>query len=249
MIAPRKANSDHAPAPAVFQSTLWSQVHRARSPDTPSAMHALEQLCRRYWPPIFAFLKRSGHDDENAKDLTQGFFAHLLQGNLLRKADPGRGRFRSFLLGALRFYVANESARARALKRGGGFNLVSIDAAGDDGATVEPATRETPEQLFDRKWALQVLDEAMQRLATEYRRAGLHAQFLLLRPHLTGESEDALSDLAVRLGKSAGATRVLVCRLRNRFRRQIRAVLADTVTDLDQVESELQHLENALRDD
>jgi len=206
-------------------------------------------LCRLYWPPIYAFLRCSGHDGQTAKDLTQGFFAYLLESDLLDKADPQRGRFRSFLIGSLKFFVSNLQARERAFKRGGGFKFVSIDAETEDGLWPnEPCTQLSPERLFDRKWALSVLAEAMERLATEYRRGGLSGQFELLQPYLTGDADGHLAELAARLGKSEGAVRVLVFRLRNRFRRLIRAVIADTVSDLDQVEGELQHLEAALRD-
>lgn len=218
--------------------------------DAPLARQALEALCQVYWNPIYAFLRRSGHERQNAKDLTQGFFAYLLEEGLLEKADPERGRFRSYLLGSLKFFVSNQQAKERALKRGGGISFVPIDAESDDGpAPNEPVTHLTPEKLFDRKWARSVLAEAMERLATEYRRGGLAEQFALLHPHLTGDATEHLPALAARLGKSDGAVRVLVFRLRNRFRRLVRAVIADTVSDLEQVERELQHLEAALRDD
>jgi RNA polymerase sigma factor (sigma-70 family) len=227
---------------------MWSQVQAAGRRDSPEAQFALEALCRLYWKPVYAFLRRSGHAEHAAEDLTQGFFAELLQKNLLQKADPERGRFRSFLLGALKFFVSNQQARDHARKRGGGMRFVPVDAEPAEGsASLELATHLSPERLFDRKWAMTVIDEAMERLATEYRRAGQAEQFARLQPCLTGEMEEPLSELAVRLGKSAGATRVLVFRLRNRFRRLIRAVIANTVSDVEQVERELQHLEDALR--
>jgi hypothetical protein len=246
----QQASSAESKRDAVFQSTLWSQVRAAGRLDAVGSRQALEALCRAYWPAIYAFLRRSGCEREQAKDLTQGFFAHLLEENVLQKADPERGRFRSFLLGSLRFFVSNERAKERALKRGGGVCWVPLDAETVDGGLPhDPATNLTPERLFARKWALSVLGEAMSRLAAEYRRAGQAEEFALLQPHLTGDAEECLSGLAMRLGKTAGATRVLVFRLRNRFRRLIRAVIADTVSDLDQVESELKYLEEALRDD
>ena len=249
MNALQQASSTESKRDAVFQSTLWSQVRAAGRLDALGASQALEALCRVYWPAIYAFLRRSGCEREHAKDLTQGFFAHLLEVNLLQKANPERGRFRSFLLGSLRFFVSNEEAKARALKRGGGMHWVPMDAEkGDRCHATDLSTNLTPERLFERKWALSVLGEAMSRLAAEYRRAGLVEEFVLLQPHLTGDAEESLSGLATRLGKTSGATRVLVFRLRNRFRRLIRAVIADTVSDLDQVESELEHLEAALRD-
>jgi RNA polymerase sigma-70 factor (ECF subfamily) len=234
---------------AVFQSTLWSQVRAAARPEAPDARRALEVLCRIYWEPICAFLRRSGHDPDAAKDLTQGFFAYVLEEELLQKANPERGRFRSFLLGSLKHFVSNQQARERALKRGGGIGFVSIEAdlprlhPAD-----EPATVSSPERLFDQKWALAVLGEALQRLSAEYRRAGQAEEFAELQPHLTGDAEERLPELARRLGKSDGATRVLLCRLRNRYRRLVRAVIADTVGDLDQVEGELRYLGELLRD-
>ena len=243
--AVEQASSGDSRRHAVFQSTLWSQVRLAGREDAPTSRQALEALCRLYWPPIYAFLRRWGHDSHNAQDLTQGFFAYLFEQELLRKATPNRGRFRSFLLGSLKFFVSNQQARERALKRGGGVVIVPIES--EEFADLEPATNVTPECLFERKWALAVIAEAMNRLANEYHRAGLAGQFTQLQPYLTGDTDEQLPALAARLGKSDGAARVLIFRLRNRFRKLIRAVIADTVSDLDEVENELQHLEAALR--
>jgi RNA polymerase sigma-70 factor (ECF subfamily) len=150
----------------------------------------------------------------------------------------------------LKHFVSNQQVRDRALKRGGGVRFVTLEVETEDGpAALEPATHQTPERLFDRKWALAVITEAMGRVATEYRRGGLAQQFEVLKPYLTGDTTEHLPVFAARLGKSEGATRVLVFRLRNRFRRLIRAVIADTVINLDQVETELRHLEAVLRDD
>ena len=234
------AGSDSSRRAGVFQSTLWSQVRLAGRLKGLNTERALEELCRVYWQPIYAFLRRSGHERQNAKDLTQGFFAYLLQQKLLQQADPAKGRFRSFLLGSLKFFVSNEQAKGRALKRGGGIAPVPIDAETQDGLREnELSTNLTPDRIFDRKWALAVLAESMNRLAAEYRRAGMAAQFRLLQPYLTGETGDHLSELARQLGKSDGAVRVLLFRLRNRFRRLVRAVIADTVSDIEQVETEL----------
>jgi RNA polymerase sigma-70 factor (ECF subfamily) len=231
---------------AAFQSTLWTQVRAAGQLNAPSSRQALETLCRLYWPPIYSFLRRCGHERHAAMDLTQGFFAYLLEQELLKKADPDKGRFRSFLLGSLKFFVSNQRAKDRALKRGGGAEIIPLDS--DLLNDAEPATQSTPERLFERKWALAVLAEAMRRLGEEYRRGGMADQFALLQPYLTGDAAERLPVLADRLGKSEGATRVLVCRLRNRFRRLIRGVIADTVSDAAEVENELRHLEAALRD-
>jgi DNA-directed RNA polymerase specialized sigma24 family protein len=233
-------------AGAAFQSTLWSRVRAAAGTETPEAKHALEALCRVYWHPIYAFLRRCGHDRDNAQDLTQGFFVYMLQEGLLQKANRERGRFRSFLLGSLKFFVSNEQARARSLKRGGGATFIPINA--DPSIDLALWTQLTPERAFERKWALAVIGRAMDRLQNEYRRAGLGEEFTALQPYLTGEPEDHLSDLAVRLDKSHSATRVMMFRIRNRFRRLIREVIAETLVDPAQVEQELAELQQALRE-
>jgi hypothetical protein len=244
------SSSPESRVEGAFQSTLWSRVHVAARSGAPDSRQALEELCRAYWQPIYVFLRRSGHGRDNAKDLTQGFFSYLLERGLLQKADAEKGRFRSFLLGSLKFFVSNEQARERALKRGGGVKLLSIDVEPvEHAASWEPATTLSPERLFERKWALAVIGQAVERLAEEYRRAGMEEQFQLLQPHLTGDPDDRLLELAGRLGKSHGATRLLMLRLRNRFRRLIRAVIADTISDVDQIESELRHLAQALREE
>lgn len=232
-----------------FQHTLWSQVFAAGQLDDPGSARALELLCRIYWYPIYAFLRRWGHDREEARDLTQGFFTHLLEENLLRKADPGKGRFRSFLLGSLRLFVSNEEAKERALKRGGQREIVSIDVETAEGRyAYEPVTHLTPERLFDRRWAMEVIAEAMRHLESEYQRAGLADLFVMLQPYLVGDQNGGFADLGARLQKTEGATRVLVCRLRNRLRKLIRSVIANTVANPAQLDTELQDLQAVLRE-
>jgi DNA-directed RNA polymerase specialized sigma24 family protein len=248
--AVQSPSSPGSRAHGVFQSTLWSQVRVVGKGQAPQATQALEQLCRVYWQPIYVYLRRCGHERHNAKDLTQGFFLYLLEQDLLQKADPERGRFRSFLLGSLKFFVSNEHARERALKRGGAVSFLPIETEPNEANPgYEPATNLTPERLFERKWALAVIGQAMERLEAEYCRAGMVQEFELVQPYLSGDPDEHLSDLAARLGKTHTATRVLMFRLRNRFRRLVRGVIADTVSDLEQVESELRHLEAALRGD
>jgi RNA polymerase sigma factor (sigma-70 family) len=233
---------------AAFQNTLWSQVVAAGKLDLPNSQQALEELCRLYWFPIYAFLRRWGHDREEARDLTQGFFAYLLEENVLAKADPDRGRFRSFLLGVLKNYVSNQQNWAKAIKRGGKDKIVSIDEETAEGLYAnEPVTDTTPDKIFERRWALAVLEEAMKRLRAEYAHASMQSLFETLQPWLTGDQESGFAALGEQLGKSEGNARVLVHRLRDRFRKLIRAVIADTVSDVDQVELELQHLQQALR--
>ena len=233
---------------AAFQDTLWSQVSAAGKLNSPNSRQALEELCRLYWYPIYAFLRRWGHHREEARDLTQGFFAYLLERNSIANANPARGRFRSFLLGTLKNYVSNEQNWANAIKRGGRHTLVSIDEETAEGLYAhEPATHTTPDSVFERRWAMAVIEEAMNRLRAEYAHAGAQALFLLLQPWLTGDHESGFAALGATLGKSEGTARVLVHRLRERFRKLIRAVIADTVANEAEVETELAHLQAALR--
>jgi DNA-directed RNA polymerase specialized sigma24 family protein len=242
----RRQSGERSQAGPGFQSTLWSQVRAAGRNEAAESTEALEALCRNYWQPIYAFLRRCGHEAQTAEDLTQGFFLYVLQEDLLKKADQERGRFRSFLLGSLKFFVSNEQARARSLKRGGRATFIPIDA--EASRTIPLLTQLTPERVFERKWALAVLARAMARLQAEYGRAGAEQEFAALQPYITGEPEDHLSDLALRLGKAQSATRVMMFRIRNRFRRLIREVIADTLLDPSQVEAELEELQRALRE-
>lgn len=210
---------------------------------------ALASLCRRYWPPVYAFVRRRGHERQDAQDLTQGFFEYLLETDLLHRADPDKGRFRSFLLGCLKMFISNEQAKARALKRGGNARFVPIDELAISSAANELAVHLTPDRIFDRKWALAVIGQALERLAEEYSHAGMRPQFDLLQPYLTGQGNEPLAELGLRMKKSPEATRVLLFRLRNRFRRLVRAVIGETVASPADIENEMKFLERALRDD
>jgi len=249
MTQPASRSSHGTAQTRAFQHTLWSRVLVAGGIDSPQSRQAIEELCRTYWYPIYAFVRRTEPDRQEARDLTQGFFHYLLERNLLGKADPDRGRFRSFLIGILKNYVRGEHDKDKALRRGGGVDIVSIDEEVAEGRyACEPSTGLTPEKLFDRRWALQVLEQAMERLQAEYARSGMKELFGELQPYLTGDGESSFAELGAKLNKSEGATRVLVHRFRERFRHLIRAVIADTVSDLEQVEIELKHLQAALRE-
>src|SRR5439155_21379072 len=192
----RQSSRDGSALDAAFQNTLWSRVFAAGKFDSPQSRQALEELCRLYWYPIYAYVRRWGHDRQDARDLTQGFFAYLLEGNLFGKADPGRGRFRSFLLGTLQNFVRRQKVKELALKRGGGAELLSIDEETAEGRYAhEPSTKVTPETLFDRRWALTVLEQAMQRLEAEYSRANMKELFAALQPYLTGDGEASFAEL------------------------------------------------------
>ena len=232
-----------------FENTLWSRVFAAARLDSSSCQPALEELCRQYWYPIYAYNRRGGHDRQRARDLTQGFFAYLLEGNVLKRAAPGRGRFRSFLLGTLKNFLLNQHEKEHTIRRGGKVEFVSIDEETAEGIySHEPSSSLTPEKLFDRRWAMMVLEDAMRRLQVEYERAGMREIFAAAQPYLTGDGESSFADLGTQLKRNEGAARVLVFRFRERFRQLIRSVIADTVSDLEQVEIELAHLQAALRE-
>lgn len=232
-----------------FQATLWSQVCLAAGMTSPQSQPALEDLCARYWYPIYAFLRRAGEERQDARDLTQGFFQYLLQHRLLAKANPERGRFRSFLIGVLKNYVRSERSKEHALRRGGGAERLSFnEETAESRYAHEAAPIGTPERLFDRRWALQVITQALELLQMEYARAGQAESFAALQPYLTGDDAATFATLATQLGVNEGAARGRVFRLRERFRQLIRGVIADTVLDPNQVDDELEHLQAALRE-
>ena len=230
---------------AWFATTHWSVVRAAGS----ESSVALEQLCRAAWPPVYAYLRRTGRAPAEAQDLAQGFFAWFLERGLAANADPARGRFRSFLLGTLKHWLAAEHERASALKRGGGATLLSLDELSDaERAHWEPADTSTPAQSYDHAWALGVFERGLNRLRTEQAAAGKAAQFERLKSGLLGEKSDSgQAALAVSLGVSPGALRVALHRLRVRFREILRAEIAHTVSDPAAVEEELRHLADMLR--
>jgi len=244
-----RRDSETSPgASAVFVTTRWSVVLSARAADAPAAEQALEELCRAYWYPLYAHVRRAGHSPADAEDLTQAFFERLLAKDWLAAADRGRGRFRSFLLGALKHFLANEWDKARARKRGGHLRIVPLDGpSGEDRLRREPVGGGSPEQAFDRRWALTLLDSVLDRLAGEYRAAGKAAQFARLKPALGADrSEVDYAQLSRELAVSEGAARVAVHRLRRRYRELLREEIAQTVGAADEVEAELRHLFAAL---
>lgn len=231
-----------------FAATHWSLVLAAGRDGTPAARTALEKLCRTYWPPLYAFVRRSGHAPADAQDLTQGFFLQLLQRNFLDGVDPRKGRFRSFLLAALQHHLSNERDRARAHKRGGGLVPISIDAQDAEGRyLLEPADPMTPEKLFERRWALTVLDQAVARLQKEYAASGREAIFAQLKGELTSTAErPPHAKIGRELGMTPGAVKVAAHRLRQRFGEVLRAEIAETVARPEDIEEEIHHLFQAL---
>ena len=216
---------------------------------SPAVHEALATLCETYWYPLYAFLRGRGYSAENAQDLTQAFFARLLEKGTIRHADPARGRFRSFLLTSLRNFAANEHDREIAHKRGGGAVMLSLDLETAEGRfQMEPVSDETPERVFDRLWALTLLGRVMSRLQAETSARGDKASlFERLRPYLTGdEPQLSYAQTASDLGMTEAAVKVAVHRLRKRFRDLVRDEIAHTVSSPAEVEMELRHLWSAV---
>lgn len=231
-----------------FPRTHWSVVLSASDPDSPRGAEALEKLCRTYWYPLYAFVRRRGKSPADAQDLTQEFFARLLARHWLERADQARGRFRTFLLTALERFLANEWDKERALKRGGAQQFVPLDLAdAETRYSSEPAGPLTPEQVFERRWALILLDTVLEKLGLEYCAEGKADLFAALKPGLAGNpSSLAYPQLARILGLSESGVRVAVHRLRQRYRESLRAEIANTVASAEEVEAEMRHLFNVL---
>ncbi|MBW8780868.1 MAG: sigma-70 family RNA polymerase sigma factor [Verrucomicrobia bacterium] len=237
---PLPKNSDAGGAR--FAATRWTVVLAAREKASPQVGEALETLCRVYWPPLYAFARREGRTPHDAQDLTQAFFARLLEDDYLRAVAPEKGRFRSFLLVAFKRFMANEWAKACAGKRGGGERHVTFDTAlAENGYHAGLRDEASAEKLYERRWALTLLDQAMARLREEFTVAGKARDFDLLKTHLTeprGETDRA----AAALGLSEGAARVAVHRLRRRFREIFREEIAHTVADAAEIDDEVRYL-------
>ena len=233
--------------PPVFASTHWSVVLKAGRGDQPEAHECLEKLCSIYWSPLYAYARRRGYSEADAKDLTQAFFAWVLERNWFNRADQDRGRFRSFLLTSMSHFLANEWDKAMAQKRGGG-QIVPLPTLGSDTKLCwEPADRDTPEQSFERRWALTLLDHVMNRLRSDYEGQGKAELFTQLKPCLLGErSAQPYADLARQLSMTEGAIKVTVHRLRSRYRELLRREIANTVSRPEEIDEELRHLFSVL---
>ncbi len=247
------ASTEHASALAIgagrFALTRWSVVLAAGRNESVHVHEALEELCRTYWHPIYAFIRRDGHSPEDAQDLTQEFFARLLEKNYLGAVNPAKGRFRSFLLVSLKHFLANERDKARAQKRGGGQPPVSIDAkSAESSYCMGPVETLSPDKVFERRWALTLLQRVLAGLRDEYVNAGRTEQFEGLKATLTGERRSlAYAELAARLHTSEGAVKVAVHRLRQRYRQLLRDEIAHTVSSPEEVEEEIRALFGALQ--
>ena len=237
---------DHDPAllnSHQFTTTHWSAVRIAGSDSAPGAKEALENLCRAYWYPLYAYVRRKGYSEEDAKDLTQQFFARLLQGDRLALADPTRGRFRTFLLTALNHFLINEWVKTGRDKRGGAFEFVPLHTdEADNLYTAEPADTRTPETVYEQRWAAAVMKQAFDKLAAEY--GGDRARlFEALKPFIWGDKAGAsYAEIGIALGLNEGAVRVAVHRLRRSYRDLLRQEIAQTVTSPEEVDDELRYL-------
>jgi RNA polymerase sigma-70 factor (ECF subfamily) len=233
---------------ASFPTTRWSRVAAADDADAPVAAAALAEFCAAYWYPLYAFIRRQGHGPEAALDLTQGYFAHLLERRPFAAADPARGRFRAFLRADCRHFLAHRREHDGAHRRGGGRPVLSIDARDAEGRyLLEPAHDRTPERLFDRAWALALLEGVLAELRREYEDSGRGATFEVLKGVLTdGRPPAPQAELARRLGTTEAAVQVAVHRLRRRYRDAVRAAIAATVADEAEVDDELRALFAAL---
>jgi RNA polymerase sigma-70 factor (ECF subfamily) len=229
---------------AKFATTQWSVVLAVRDGAETEAHRALTALCEAYWSPLYSYVRSRGHTPEQALDLTQGYFAYLLEDEILQKVEPSAGRFRSYLLASLKHYVAHEHRKERALKRGGGVITVSLDAQNAEYRySLEPTDRLTPEQVFEHRWALTVLERALSRLEDERADIGKHQQFALLQPHLTGQQPRVpFQQVALALDMTETAVRGAMYRLRQRYGQLIREEVAETIAEPDGVDDEVRHL-------
>jgi RNA polymerase sigma factor (sigma-70 family) len=230
---------------AQFGQTHWSVVLSAAGRQNPGqAAESLERLCAIYWRPLYAYIRRQGESPHDAQDLTQEFFLRLLKKDYLKSVDQGKGRFRSFLLAAMKHFLSNERDKARAQKRGGGQSPLPLDFTGEEThLSFQPADNITPEILFERRWATTLLQQALARLRQEYTVQGKESLFEKLKTTLTeGSSSVAYSTLAASLNLSEAAVKMAVHRLRQRYRECLRAEIAQTVATTDEIEDELRYV-------
>jgi RNA polymerase sigma factor (sigma-70 family) len=232
-----------------FATTHWSLVLRAAGQrEDPQVDRALASLCQRYWLPLYVFARRRVADAHEAQDLTQAFFARLLEQNGLASASPERGRFRSFLLASMKNFLANEWDRARAKKRGGGRGHLSLDwEAGESQLGLEPSHNLTPERLFDRQWTLTLLEHVISRLRAEFVTAGKEEQFDLLKGALVGDRSQPYLEIAGALQMTDTAARQAAHRLRKRYRELLQDEVAQTVAKPDDVDEEIRRLFETLQ--
>jgi RNA polymerase sigma-70 factor (ECF subfamily) len=233
-----------------FQTTHWSLVVSSRKSDLVMRQKSLEELCSTYWYPLFAYLRRKGNTPEDAADHVQGFFAELIDKSFLDKVSPEKGRFRWFLMLAIKRFVSKQIEKSMAIKRGGDRQTISINI--DDAEQryqLEPVDGWTPEKLFDRRWALEVLQQALHQVRDEHQQKGKLELFVALQPTLAGVqiSQDQYEEIATRFSMTPGAVKVAAMRLRDKYRKAMQSIVGQTLADSENVDDELQQLLTAIR--
>ena len=234
-----------APADSAFHSTRWTLVLRSRG-DAPESRTALGELCEVYWAPVFRFLRSEGRTDDDSRELAQDFFARLLSRSGFDGADPAKGRFRSYLLGALKHFLAERRRNEAREKRGGGAVVESLDATSHDtapGLQIADASAAMNDKHFDREWAFAIMDRSLKAVQVDFEKAGKAAHFETLKPWLVGDTDQLFqADAASQLGVSTGAVKVMIHRLRKTFRTAVENEIAETVPAEDDIDDELRYL-------
>lgn len=230
-----------------FPKTSWTLVVAAGDPTHEDCRNALVRLCENYWYPVYAYVRRRGYSEMDAPDLTQDFFVRILEGRYLNRADPNRGRFRSFLLNSCKYFLADRADSARAQKRGAGAILPFEVTSGEQRYRFETLDNETPEHIFERRWAIVLLDRVVSRLRDEFTRHGSHGDFEKLKVFLLGQGEVPYAYLARELGATEGSLKVAIHRLRKRYRALFLSEIRETVADPAEVDSEIQFLFSVLK--
>lgn len=228
---------------SVFSTTHWSVVISAGNRESPPAAAALEQLCRIYWYPLYAFVRREGYSPADAEDLTQAFFARLLEKHYLGQVEPKKGKFRSFLLAALRHFLSDQRDRDRAVKRGGSASHISLDAVdAEERYRLEPVDRMDAEKIYERRWAMTLLERALNRLRDENAAPDKAAVFEQFKGLVAGERDISCADVAVRMGMPESTVKSILHRLRKHYRALVREEIAQTVADANEIDEEIQYL-------
>ena len=230
-----------------FPTTSWTLVVSASDPLHQDCRGALVRLCENYWYPVYAYVRRRDYPEQEAQDLTQDFFIRILEGRYLSRADPNRGRFRSFLLNSCKFFLADQADRARAQKRGGKAILPFKVASGEERYRFEPLEDETPERIFERGWALMLLDRTVSCLRDEFIQHGSLDDFEKLKGFLLGQADVPYAELAREVGATEGGLKVAIHRLRKRYRVLLLREISETVADPAEVDSEIRFLLSVLR--
>ena len=250
MAEDKSAESENGSREGAFNTTHWSVVLQAGGSDSPQATDALATLCRAYWFPLYAYVRRQGHTVEDAQDFTQEFFARLLERKSFRLADRNRGRFRTFLLTSLKHFLVNEWRKVNCEKRGGGRLVISLDAeVTETHFLAEPVDNRTPDKAFDRQWAVVVLDRVLNQLQVEFGSGGRGRLFEALKSCLIGEdNENSYAEIGRRLEMTEGNIKVTVYRLRQQYRELLKKEISMTVESPESVDEEIRHLIAALND-